>query len=79
MKPLTLSIRLERRARTAGVLALARLVESDRTAQEAELDALAELNEWGLVSALTLKLLARLDQTTLDSSQLEFLGYLLPT
>jgi hypothetical protein len=62
----------------AGVLALVRLRESDLAAQEAELHALAELHEWGLVSTTTLEVLARLDRNSLDASQTEYLDYLLP-
>jgi hypothetical protein len=39
----------------AGVLALVRLREIDLEAQEAELHALAELHEWGLVATTTLE------------------------
>ena len=63
----------------AGVLALVRLREADLEAQEAELHALAELHEWGLVATTTLEVLARLDLSSLDASQVEYLEYLLPT
>jgi hypothetical protein len=63
----------------AGVLALVRLTEGDPEAQEAELHALAELCEWGLVPTTILEVLARLDRRCLDASQIEYLDYLLPT
>jgi DNA-binding transcriptional ArsR family regulator len=63
----------------AGVLALVRLREADPEAQEAELHALAELYEWGLVPTTILEILARLDRSYLNPSQVEYLDYLLPT
>jgi uncharacterized tellurite resistance protein B-like protein len=63
----------------AGVLALVRLREADQEAQEAELHALAELHEWGLVPTTILEVLARLDPISLDASQREYWDYLLPT
>jgi hypothetical protein len=63
----------------AGVLALVRLREEDLEAQEAELHTLAELHEWGLVPTTILEVLARLDGSYLDASQIEYLDYLLPT
>jgi hypothetical protein len=63
----------------AGVLAIARLGESDPSAQEAQLHALSELDEWGLVPSDVREILARIDLTTVEGSQVEYLEDLLGT
>lgn len=61
----------------AGVLVTSRLVEHDHDAQEAQLHALAELHEWGLVTKEARELLCRIDLRSVDARQVEYLGYLL--
>lgn len=61
----------------AGVLIVDRLAEDDRDAQEAQLHALAELHEWGLVSAEQRELVSTVTLDEADPAQEEYLDYLL--
>jgi hypothetical protein len=54
------------------VLVIARTVETDPTCQEAQMNALAELHEWGRLPAETLDPLRALDRSTLVGSELEY-------
>jgi hypothetical protein len=61
----------------ANVLVTARLCEDDLAAQEAQLHALDELDEWGFVTDEVRELLSRIDIATVLGSQIEYLEGLL--
>lgn len=60
----------------AGVLVAARLAEENADAQEAQLHALAEMHEWGMVPDDLRGLLTGGVVQATESSQIEYLDYL---
>ncbi|MFR9724438.1 hypothetical protein ACL02R_13895 [Streptomyces sp. MS19] len=60
----------------AGVLAAAAATESDTTCRESELHALSELDSTGGLQGVVLAALTGVDESSLTSSEAEYLDYL---
>ncbi len=64
-------------AALAHMLALVCVTEVDQGAREAQLHALAELDEWGMVPTTAREVLAAIDRRSLVGSQVEYVEALL--